>query len=166
MFFARVEEGVADTLPAIFRQQHAFAEIEQACGIVPQRLERAAKFGLLAVHRGSGGRPDNAVPVHCRHEDRAFFGCEFPKVFAFVGSIAIVEIRPLRKHRDPQFGQRIERRCQFRAAKGSYPDRHVSGAIGAGASPQLLSRARFCMRQANAPDQADAPDSAAGATVF
>jgi hypothetical protein len=28
MFFARVEEGVADTLPAIFRQQHAFTEID------------------------------------------------------------------------------------------------------------------------------------------
>ncbi len=102
---AMVEEGVANAVAPVFRQQDAFAEVEQPRHVQPARLERGAKLRLLVQHRRCRGRADHAIPVERRDQHRIGRGGIFAQVFRLVGRVAIIEIGVCREDADAQVGQ-------------------------------------------------------------
>jgi len=121
---AMIEECMADALPAVFGQQHAFAEIEQILRGNTALFERSAKGGFLVPHRRGGGSPDDARAIACRHQHGAGRGGIFGKIARLVSAVAVIEIGPGGKHRDAQGRQVIQRGGHFRAAQRADADAH------------------------------------------
>ena len=130
-----IEKGVADAVPSVRGQQHAFAEIEQRGGIDPAQLERRAEFILLGRHRAGRGRADDLRVCERRNQHRIARGDKRREVIRFVGGVAIVKIGVSGEDRDPQRGQIGNRAVQFGAGQRS--DRHAQAPTCAHQSARL-----------------------------
>lgn len=121
MGLAPVEEGVAQAVAAIGRQQDRLGAIED----VAQRLgpvgEGGGKILGVVLHRRAGGGADHARAVPGRDHDGAGAGIG-AQIVALIGRIAVIQIGPVAEDRDAQAREVVQRGGHRVSGQGLGPD--------------------------------------------
>ena len=115
---------------ATIRGQHyRFSEIENTVRIHALRLEGRAELRGIVRQRQAGGCADDGIVIEGAYEHAVGRACIGIELHALVGAIAIVEIRPMAEHRDPQRCNGIEMRLDPDARNTTDPDTETGDRI-------------------------------------
>ena len=116
---------MADPLTAIVGQQHGFGAIEDLVQIKARPFEGGAEFIAVIFHRRSGRGADQSVTVEGADDHRLGTVAIGGKIAPLIVQIAVVQVGPVAKDRDPQRRHVPQHRIQRGAGQAAHRDRHA-----------------------------------------